>query len=115
MARNRLHACINGSIERLKDALALFPRNTDPVVTHADCDSLWSRTDIHFDRPGTGGILDCITEHIDEDLTEAIFISEQGGRCGTTHHDAMRRMHLLHHLSSLVEDLIEIDTLLHIR
>src|SRR6266478_5884013 len=70
--------------------------------------------DTHFYRVRTWRIFDRIAQQVDEDLAQAVFVSEQTGRGCTMHHDGVRRVQLLYHLCTLLEDLVQIHALLNV-
>src|SRR5260221_6619417 len=61
-----------------------------------------------------GRIFDCIAQQVAEDLAQAACITEHTGLCGPTHHDGVCRVHLVHHPSTLPEELGQIHAPLNV-
>src|SRR5258708_28486176 len=102
----------SGSIEALKDFLALLSRNAKTMITNTDRGRLWGGAQVHLDGLGIGRILDGVAEQVGEDLCESVSIPDQAGLHRAMHQDAMTGMGLLHGVGDLPQQCVEIHHLL---
>src|SRR6266849_3534439 len=103
-----------GSIEALKDFLALLSRDTEAMITDMDRDRLWEGAEVHLDGLSIGRILDGVAEQVGEDLSEPVSIPKQAGLHRAMHQDAMTGVGLLHGVGDFLQQGVEIHPLLEI-
>src|SRR5216684_6548608 len=98
----------SGSIEALKDFLALLSRNAKTMITETERGRLWGGAQVHLDGLGVGRILDGVAEQVGEDLSQPVSIPKQAGLHRAVHQDAMTGMGLLHGVGDFLQQGVEI-------
>src|SRR5260370_19972159 len=104
----------SGSIEALKNFLALLSRDTEAMITDTNRDRLWGGAEVHLDCLGVGRILDGVAEQVGEDLSEPVSIPKQAGLHRAMHQDAMTWVGLLYGVGDFLQQCVEIHPLLEI-
>src|SRR5258707_5528720 len=102
-AGDRLLLRISDPIEPVKNLVALFSWDAQAMVTHLDDNPSFRGAQVNLNRPGIRGILDGITDQVDEDLSEPVRVPDQAGSHRATHHEGMVRTALLQGLGDVLE------------
>src|SRR5713226_1102536 len=69
----------SGSIEALKDFLALLSRDTEAMITDTNRARVGGGAEVHLDCLGVGRILDGVAEQVGKDLSQPVSIPKQAG------------------------------------